>query len=324
MGLSSGAGRIGPMKYTNPPTARCPRAFTLIELLVVIAIIAVLIGLLLPAVQAAREAARRAQCVNNLKQLGLGLHNYDSAHQVLPPGYISNFASDGTDTGPGWGWASMLLPNLENTSVYSAINFNLAIESPPNLTARLATASVFLCPSDTVKPAWDALARDPSGTPNRVICQVAPSNYVGMFGTSEPGIDGDGIFFRDSRVGLRDITDGTSQTIALGERSHRLGEATWVGSVTGAMLFPDQGDNDRVGRPRTEAAPGMILGHAGERKGPGDPSGDVNQFYSNHSGGGVDFLFADGHVAFLKQTIDYRTYLALCTRAGGETISGDY
>jgi prepilin-type N-terminal cleavage/methylation domain-containing protein/prepilin-type processing-associated H-X9-DG protein len=312
------------MKPIYAPTALTRTAFTLIELLVVIAIIAVLIGLLLPAVQAAREAARRAQCVNNLKQLGLGLHNYDSVHQVLPPGYISNFATDGTDTGPGWGWAAMLLPTLENTPVYSAINFNLAIEDPANLTARLATSSLFLCPSDSVKPAWDAMVRDPSGTPTRLICQVAPSNYVGMFGTSEPGIDGDGIFFRNGRIGLRDITDGTSQTIAIGERSHRLGEATWVGSVTGAILYPAPGDNDGIGRPRTESAPGMILGHAGERKGPGDPNGDVNQFYSNHSGGGVDFLFADGHVAFLKQTIDYRTYLALCTRAGGETISGDY
>jgi prepilin-type N-terminal cleavage/methylation domain-containing protein/prepilin-type processing-associated H-X9-DG protein len=312
------------MRKTNPASARNRRAFTLIELLVVIAIIAVLIGLLLPAVQAAREAARRAQCVNNLKQLGLGLHNYDSIYQVLPPGYISSFDGDGTDSGPGWGWAAMLLPTLDNSAVYSAINFSLAIETPANLTTRLATFSVFLCPSDSVKPAWDAMVRDPGGTPTRVICQVAPSNYVGMFGTSEPGIDGDGIFFRNSRVGLRDITDGTSQTIALGERSHALGEATWVGSVTGAILYPAPGDNDGIGRPRTEAAPGMILGHAGERKGPGDPSGDVNQFYSNHSGGGVDFLFADGHVAFLKRTMDYRTYLALSTRAGGETISGDY
>ncbi len=309
---------------TQVPRVDQARGFTLIELLVVMAIIGVLVGLLLPAVQAAREAARRASCVNNLKQIGLALHNYDSTYQTLPPGYISNFTDAGTDTGPGWGWGAMLLPNLEQSPSFSSINFGRAIEDPSNQTARLPSFNVYLCPSDTVRPSWEAMMRDPSGTPTQVICQVAPSNYVGMFGTGEPGVDGDGVFYRDSRVGLRDITDGTSMTIAAGERSHRLGEATWVGSVTGAILYPAPGDNDGVGRPRTEDAPGMILGHAGEKKGPGDPNGDVNQFYSTHAGGGVNFLFADGHVAFLKSTMNYNTYLALATRAGGETISGDY
>jgi prepilin-type N-terminal cleavage/methylation domain-containing protein len=88
-------------------------AFTLIELLVVISIIGLLIALLLPAVQAAREAARRTQCVNNLKQIGLALHNYHSSHQTFPPGYISNFDASGNDSGPGWGWAAILLPQME-------------------------------------------------------------------------------------------------------------------------------------------------------------------------------------------------------------------
>jgi prepilin-type processing-associated H-X9-DG protein len=142
-----------------------------------------------------------------------------------------------------------------------------------------------------------------------------------MYGTSDPGIDGDGIFFRDSNIGLRGITDGTSQTIAAGERSQNLGQATWVGSVTGAVLFPV--DNDGIGYPRAESAPGMVLGHAGGRFGPGNPGGEVNQFYSRHPGG-VNFLFADGHVAFLKTTMSNTTFRALATRAGGETISGDY
>jgi prepilin-type N-terminal cleavage/methylation domain-containing protein/prepilin-type processing-associated H-X9-DG protein len=297
--------------------------FTLIELLVVISIIAVLIALLLPAVQAAREAARRAQCVNNLKQIGLALHSYEGTLRTFPPGYVSNFDAQGNDTGPGWGWAAMLLPQFEQTPVFNAIDFGLPIESPGNLTGRLPLVNNFLCPSDTVQPFWWAVNRDTAtGATVQNICQVASSNYVGMYGTGEPGPDGEGVFFRDSRIALRDITDGSSQTILVGERSHRLGEATWVGSVTNAILYPTDGDN--IGRYVPETSPGMVLGHAGEGHGPGDPRSDVNQFYSLHSGGGVNFLFADGHVAFLKSTMNYRTYLALATRAGGEVISGDY
>jgi len=298
--------------------------FTLIELLVVIAIIAILMALLLPAVQAAREAARRSQCVNNLKQVGLALAIYEGTNRVLPPGYVSNFKIDGTDTGPGWGWAAMILPQVEQPAIFSSLNFSAAVENASNQTARLPIVSVYLCPSDSVEPSWTAWLRDAQGNRTQAICDVAPSNYVAMFGISEPGIDGEGLFFRDSSVALRDITDGTSQTIAVGERSHKLGEATWTGVVTNAILFPPPGDSDGIGRPRTENASGMVLGHAGERKGPGDPTSDVNQFYSLHSGRGVNFLFIDGHVTFLKATMNYQTYLALATRAGGEVISGDY
>jgi prepilin-type N-terminal cleavage/methylation domain-containing protein/prepilin-type processing-associated H-X9-DG protein len=297
--------------------------FTLIELLVVISIIAVLIALLLPAVQSAREAARRAQCVNNLKQVGLALMNYEGALRTFPPGYVSNFDAQGNDTGPGWGWAAMLLPEFEQTPAFNALNFSLPIEDPGNLTGRLVLVNGFLCPSDTVLPSWWAVNRDvTTGAATQNICQVAASNYVGMYGTGEPGPAGEGVFFRDSRISLRDITDGSSQTIVVGERSHRLGEATWVGSVTNAILYPTDGDN--IGRYVPETSPGMVLGHAGEGHGPGDPRSDVNQFYSLHAGGGVNFLFADGHVTFLKSTTNYRTYLALATRAGGEVISGDY
>lgn len=302
-------------------STRTRSGFTLIELLVVIAVIAILVALLLPAVQAAREAARRVQCVNNLKQSGLALQSYHAFAQVFPPGYVSRFDDSGNDTGPGWGWAAMLLPQMEQKPLFDAVNFSLPIEDAANQTARLANVAAYLCPSDTVPAAWWAMVRNPGGTPTQRICQVAPGNYVGVFGTSDPGVDGDGIFFRDSAIGLRDVTDGTSMTLVIGERSHRLGEATWVGSVTGAVLFPV--DNDGVGYPRAEPGPGMILGHAGGRYGPGDPNGEVNQFYSRHPGG-VNFAFADGHVAFLKTTLSSTTFKALATRAGGETISGDY
>jgi prepilin-type processing-associated H-X9-DG protein len=216
----------------------------------------------------------------------------------------------------------MLLPQFEQTPVYSAINFSLPIEDPTNVTSRLPLVNNFLCPSDSVRPFWWAINRDAAtGTLVQNICQVASSNYVGVYGISEPGPNGEGVFFRNSKIALRDITDGTSQTFLVGERSHRLGEATWVGSVTNALLYPT--DNDNIGRYVTETSSGMVLGHAGEGHGPGDPRSDVNQFYSLHSGSGVNFLFGDGHVSFLKATMNYKAYLALATRAGGEVVSAD-
>ena len=305
------------MLPVSAPAPRSRRGFTLIELLVVIAIIALLIALLLPAVQAAREAARRGQCINNLKQVGLALANYESSQRVLPPGYVSGADAANADTGPGWGWGAMLLPQLEQGPLFNSINFARPIAGQ---TAARAMVATFLCPSDSVKQ-WNVYSRDLAGNPTGLLGQVAPGNHVGVYGTSDPGIDGDGLFYRNSAVAPRDITDGMSQTLAVGERGHRLGQATWTGAIPGAVLFPD--DNDGIGYPRAEDAPGMILGHAGGRLGPGDPGGEVNQFYSRHPGG-VNFLFADGSVRFLKTAMNYPTFRALATRAGGETFSGDY
>jgi prepilin-type processing-associated H-X9-DG protein len=291
--------------------------------LVVIAIIAVLIALLLPAVQAAREAARRAQCVNNLKQIGLALANYESAQKVMPPGYVSAFDANGNDTGPGWGWAAMILPQLEQSALFGSINFNLAIEAPDNQTSRLVTINSLICPSDPTPAIFWAMKRDlNTGAAQGNLCQLAPANYVGTSGFSEPGPDGEGVFFRDSAVGMRDVTDGTSQTTFVGERSLQLGNSTtWVGSVTGAVLYPLA---NGVGRFVTELAPGLVLGHSGEQVGPGARNSEVNQFYSLHAGqGGANFLFGDGHVAFLKGTLNYNTFLALTTRGRGEVVSAD-
>ena len=139
-----------------------------------------------------------------------------------------------------------------------------------------------------------------------------------MYGNTEPGIDGNGLFFRNSHVRLREITDGTSHTIAVGERSHALGEATWVGSVTGAALDARSGRwnwNFEVEHGST-----MVLGHTGEDMGPGDPRGEADMFHSFH-GDGANFVFADGHVAFLATDVAPVVFEALATRAPVEKPS---
>lgn len=296
------------------------RGFTLIELLVVVAIIAILIGLLLPAVQKVRAAAARAQCVNNLKQIGLALQNYHDTATSFPSGYVSGFDAGGNDTGPGWGWASFLLPQLEQQAVHAAVRFDLPIEAPANASARVQFLKAYTCPSDAPGLTWTAKTYDLAGNPVGTVCDVASANYVGVFGTSEPGVDGDGVFGRNTKTRIRDITDGTSSTVVVGERSVGLGQATWVGSVAGANLFPQPGS---TAPPVLNNASGMVLGHTGDGNGPGAPNSYVNQFSSRHTGG-ANFAFADGHVEFLKTAMTYTVYKALSTRAGGESVGGDY
>jgi prepilin-type N-terminal cleavage/methylation domain-containing protein/prepilin-type processing-associated H-X9-DG protein len=317
------------------PEARRP-GFTLIELLVVIAVIAVLVGLLLPAVQAAREQARRAACTNNLKQIGLALANYADRHGAFPPGYQSICNSLlGREVGPGWGWASMLLPDLEQQPLADAIRFETALPDPSVSTARLASLNVFSCPSDNMPRSWTAtngetwLYMGVVYSTSTSICDVAGSNYVGVFGIGEPGVNGEGVFYRGSFLPPSAITDGLSQTLCVGERSENLnlnrGMATWVGAVPGANLWscaPNPYDPDG-GTCVREDGSGMILGHTGEGHGPGDPMGDVNQFCSRH-GKGAFFLYCDGHVRFLRNEMNYKVYVALSTRNRGEVVSDDY
>jgi prepilin-type processing-associated H-X9-DG protein len=144
---------------------------------------------------------------------------------------------------------------------------------------------------------------------------VASSNYVGVFGDSEPGVEGEGVFFRNTAVALKDITDGTSSTLLVGERSVKMGPAKWTGSVTGAKLYQP------LNGPQIEDGSGMVLGQA--RRPPGAPDAEVNEFSSRHSAG-AKFVFADGHVGFIPASIDPTIYQALATRAGGEPIPGGY
>ena len=313
---------------------RGPGGFTLIELLVVIAIISVLIALLLPAVQAAREAARRSQCTNNLKQIGLAIHNYFDTHQSFPSGYVSLWKKDagdeGTaddDIGHGWGWASMILPQVEQGTLYNAINFGLTMTFPQNDTAQLLRLNVYNCPSDDPKQLVPV--RNEANT--ATVYTVGSANYVGVYGVGEigeaPGA-GTGLFFRNSRVGFRDITDGSSQTFAVGERSHDLSYVTWTGRAIGGWLFPTpsfEGGRNKFS-PEPEESFTMILGPIEASDSfprlPNSPSAHVEDFRSWHPGG-VNFLFADGSVRFIKESINERIYQALATRAGGEIVSAD-
>jgi prepilin-type N-terminal cleavage/methylation domain-containing protein/prepilin-type processing-associated H-X9-DG protein len=308
-------------------TQRLCRAFTLIELLVVIAIIGVLIALLLPAVQAAREAARRTQCLNNLKQIGLAMHNYHGTHNTFPPGYVSNTQgnqSTGQDIGPGWGWGAMLLNNLEQSPLYNALNFSLLTSDPGSQTVRRASLSVFLCPSNTGLNGPLAI-QDSSG--NVLVGDLSAGQYVAVAGQWEPEEfpgRNNGMFYRNSRIGLPDITDGSSTTLMGGERSQNVANATWVGMIP----FGQACNNPSWPVQDCESSNVLILGHTGPSPDeawidvPNYNKAGADDFHSLHPGG-CNFLFADGSIRFIKETINPQVFSYLSTRAGGEVVGSD-
>ncbi len=293
------------------------RGFTLIELLVVIAIIAILIALLLPAVQQAREAARRSQCKNNLKQIGLALHNYHDVHRTFPSGWIAveNGRQNAHEGVSGAGWGVMILPLLDQAPLYGQFVPSVAINDPRNAGFINTPLTVFQCPSDPKPDTWHIMQE---GTSTR-LAELPTANYVGSFGTQEldgcenaPGTApvrsngqciGDGPFYHNSKVQIRDITDGTSSTLLVGERrtDPRLGwYSTWPGMV-----------------PEGEEAFQRILGSADHV--PNHPSAHLDDFSSHHEGGS-QFVLGDGSVRFLSENIDQGVYQSLATIQGGEVV----
>ncbi len=275
--------------------------FTLIELLVVIAIIAILIALLLPAVQQAREAARRTQCRNNLKQIGIALHNYHDLHDTLPMG-----GYPGGGNNESWGWGAYILPQMEQDNLYEQMGV-----STRHLTDMMSDANLrplsqtkldsFICPSDRGKHLMDGgrmnngsgrhFNGNSTGYGNGF--RVAKSNYVGVcgFGDVSRG-NNDGVLHKGSAVGFRDIIDGLSNTFAVGERDFRCAQGAWIGNRnpngSGA-----QGHDYTVGmvsRPLNDTS------NATHRC--------VEGFSSQHPGG-AHFLFCDGSTQFISENIDY-------------------
>jgi len=291
------------------------RAFTLVELLVVIAIIGVLVALLLPAVQAAREAARRSSCSNNLKQIGLGLHNYHDNHLQLPPA--------GMSVGNDFSWAVLILPQIEQENLYEAFDKNIVYSAAANEAVALGMPAAYHCPSGT------GLTSGSTGDASGGV-RIPASHYYGCLGPrgTNPStgsayqevdvastyhingvMSGNGMFIDSKGYKFRDCTDGTANTMMVGEIS-------WDDVIPGYRSWA------RGCRGGCGAAKNINYSINGEVYVSGTVSHNDMSMGSNHPGG-AQFVFVDASTHFLSETIDHNVYLSLASRNGGEVL-GEY
>jgi prepilin-type N-terminal cleavage/methylation domain-containing protein/prepilin-type processing-associated H-X9-DG protein len=332
-----------PVMLPIPSVSGPRRAFTLVELLVVIAIIAALIGLLLPAVQTARESARRVQCSNNLRQLALALLTHESALRRFPAGYVSQSGRTPVDPGtldrpPGTGWGLLVAAYVEEAARADAYrpDVGLGIGDPANRAVASATPTVFRCPSDSgSREPFTVLDASGSALPSGSL--LGRSSYVGNAGHEEPwespreSWDGlaNGPLYRNSWLTTQQVTDGLSQTVFLGEHSQRKSQKAWAGTVPGAFSHPTPQFVARSGNiPEPDAAATLLLVHSGPAASepgvihpPNDPIGHVCQMYSDHPGG-CNVSFGDGGVRFIRDSIDPRIWAAISSINGAEVVSG--
>ena len=301
------------------------RGFTLIELLVVIAIIAVLIALLLPAVQQAREAARRTQCKNNLKQIGLALHNYESTTTVFPPSSTSGLTK-GVWGYPGSGpsdpnihlhsFASLILPYVDQASLYGTIDYNVSSLAPANRTAAAKVLAFYRCPSYSGL----SMSTDPlytAGSLNNP--NFAIRNYVAMGAKTVLGLAGavpaDGVMFPGSKTGFRDLTDGSSNTVVIAETREQ-SASVWIDGTSASV----------AARWTNLASPTFAGTSNSINYKPYFPGGvfpnSIGQLYgpSSQHTGGAHHLMCDGAVRFISENLDVVVYDALVSRNGGEVM----
>ena len=296
------------------------QGFTLIELLVVIAIIAILIALLLPAVQQAREAARRTQCKNHLKQVGLALHNYHDTFNVFPPGqrWMSEFgtfnAAASTTGQSGWAWSAFILPYIDQAPLYNRIDFSFPVAGPtppPPVQQNTQTAQtagpLYRCPSDLA----------PSNQNYGAVQNQATASYCAALGSFNaygfglPAVQANGYFNRDSNTRIRDVTDGTSNTIMVGEVSWGAVATTgkslsqrWYGVIDPTTFVPYSSIS--------------LMRHAQNKMNQPPCTGTAvpcDQSFSSNHVGGVHFLIGDGTVRFVSENIQHTN--RTCPTTGG-------
>lgn len=299
------------------------RAFTLIELLVSIAIIGILIALLLPAVQRIREAANQTQCKNNLHQMGLALQAYHDSQGSFPSAYVY-VASDSRagpyalDTAPGWGWGALLLPYLDQNPLWSLIDLDVGLHDPRFDVLRTTQLKVFSCPSDFAAGVFDVT--DPWGV---FLCKSMTNSYAACYGSfgeiGELPDYGSGIFFRNSKVRIPEVTDGTSHTLAVGERAALFVRVSWVGAVTLAVVQTTPGAP--VYADYMEESPVQVMATFGDYL--NGPYSTPYSYFSPHPQAG-HFAYADGSVRPIRFQTPPEVLQAKATRARSESIPAEW